>query len=166
MANESSTGDTALDDVEKRVRQWLLEEGWQLDAESRPDYKFAIVADDGSGRKLIVSQQSQKADRITIEASVSLSDDHVKKMEKLQQKKRRDFLWDLRFELLQTDVEFTGVGESLQRVVVGQPIFYDALSKDVFMQRVSEVKKALLLVLWKVAQLMEESPSQMGFLKG
>ena len=87
-------------------------------------------------------------------------------MAALPQKKRQDFLWDLRFDLLMTDVEFSGLSDPLGRIGVGQPIFYDALSKDLFMQRLSEVKKALLLILWKIARLMEEPPPQIGFIKG
>jgi hypothetical protein len=153
-------------DVEKRIRGWLSEEGWQLTAETRPEFRFVVIADDGSGRKLIISQHSRKPDRILIEGAISFADDHAKKFAALSAAKRQDFLWDLRFDLLATDVEFSGLAEPLKRITLAQPIFYDALTKDSFMQRVSEVKKALLLVLWKVSRAMEEPPPQMGFIKG
>ena len=152
-------------DVEKKIRQWLLEEGWQLAPETRPDFRFVIIADDGSGKKLIISQHSQKPDRVVVEGAISVSDDHAKNIAALPPKKRQDFLWDLRFDLLATGVEFSGLGEPLQRISLVRPIFYDALTKDMFMQRVSEVRKALLLVLWKIAWLMQEPPPQMGFIK-
>ena len=153
-------------DVEKKIWQWLSEEGWQLTSETRPDFRFVVVADDGSGKKLIISQHTQKPDRVAVEGIVSVSDDHAEKIAALPSRRRQEFLWDLRFDLLATDVEFSGLGEPLQRVNLAQPIFYDALTKDTFMQRVSEVKKALLLVLWKIGWLMEEPPPQIGFVKG
>ena len=165
MLNNSAEN-PVQDDVQSRIGQWLQEEGWQLAQETRPEFRFIIIADDGAGRKLTISQHSQKLDRVTIQAGVAIPDEQAKKIMALPRKKRQDFLWDLRFELLATDVEFSGLSEPLGRITLGQPIFYDALSKDLFMERLSEVKKALLLVVWKVARLMEEPPPQMGFIKG
>lgn len=152
--------------VEKKISGWLSEEGWKLTPETRPEFRFVVIADDGSGRKLAISQHSQKPDRVTIEGGVAFGDEQAKKFAALSAAKRQDFLWDLRFDLLATDVEFSGLGEPLRRITLAQPIFYDGLTKDAFMQRVSEVKKALLLVLWKISRVMEEPPPQMGFIKG
>ncbi len=163
---DNSTESPVQNDVQSRIGQWLQEEGWQLAQETRPEFRFIIIADDGAGRKLTISQHSQKLDRVIIEAGVAIPDEQAKKIMALPRKKRQDFLWDLRFELLATDVEFSGLSEPLGHITLGQPIFYDALSKDLFMERLSEVKKALLLVVWKVARLMEEPPPQMGFIKG
>ena len=165
MLNNSAEN-PVQNDVQSRIGQWLQEEGWQLVQETRPEFRFIIIADDGAGRKLTISQHAQKLDRVIIEAGVAIPDEQAKKIMALPRKKRQDFLWDLRFELLATDVEFSGLSEPLGRITLGQPIFYDALSKDLFMERLSEVKKALVLVVWKIARLMEEPPPQMGFIKG
>ncbi len=105
-------------------------------------------------------------DRISIEAGITIIDDHVNKFAGLPKKKMREFLWDLRFALLQMDVAFQGLSEPLQQVMVGQTLYCDALTKDLFMQRLSEVEKAVLLVIWKVGRLMEEPLPQAGFFKG
>ena len=165
MANANSSEEGRYQ-VEETIKTWLVEEGWSLTEQTQPELRFAIVAQDEAGRKLIVGQENKRPDRIVIQASVTYGPDDQKRFNALPQKKRREFLWELRFDLLQMDVEFGGLSEPLQRVSVSQLIFYDALLKDAFMQRLSEVKKALLLIMWKVAQLMEEPPPQMGFIKG
>jgi len=67
---------------------------------------------------------------------------------------------------LQADVEFEGLTDPLKRIVVAEPIFYDALTKDLFVQRFSQVKRAMLLILWSLRRFFAEPPPPMGFLKG
>ncbi len=163
--SQHSTDDSNRYNVEADISRWLSEEGWQLSPYTQTDLCFGVAADDGS-TKLIVAQLAQMPDRISIEAGITIIDDHVNKFAGLPEKKRREFLWDLRFALLQMDVAFQGLSEPLQQVMVGQTLYCDALTKDLFMQRLSEVEKAVLLVIWKVGRLMEEPPPQAGFFKG
>jgi hypothetical protein len=163
MAHANTTDNPA--DVENKVRDWLIAEGWQVSPETKQGFQFVLVADDGKGRKLVVAQAAQRPDRITVESAIALSAQHVKQFSGLPQNKRQDFLWDLRFDLLHMDVEFRGLEDPLRQVILAQPIFYDALDKASFMQRFSDVRKAALLVLWKIGRLMQEPPPKMGFIK-
>ena len=167
MANSNCTDDSNRNNVEADLRRWLSEEGWQLSPLTQPDLRFGVVAANGEqSTRLIVAQLAQRPDRISIEASITINDDHVNKFAGLPEKKRWEFLWDLRFDLLQMDVAFQGLSEPLQQVMVGQTVYCDALTKGLFMQRLLEVEKVLLLVVWKVVRLMEEPPPQVGFFKG
>jgi hypothetical protein len=163
MSDANTTDSSA--DVQNKVRDWLVAEGWQVTPQTKQGFQFALVADDGKGRKLIVAQAVQRPDRITVESAIVLSAQQVKQFAGLSASKRQDFLWDLRFDLLHMDVEFRGLEDPLRRVILAQPIFYDVLDKASFMQRFSDVRKATLLVLWKIGRLIQEPPPKMGFFK-
>jgi hypothetical protein len=166
MTVANSTGDSTHNDVKDKIKTWLVQEGWQLTERAAPDLRFALVAEDQQGHKIVVSQRAAAADRIVVQVTISLSDDDSQRFSALPEKKRQQFLWDLRFGLLQADVEFQGLTDPLKRIVVAEPIFYDALTKDLFMQRFSQVKRAMLLILWSLRRFFAEPPPAIGFLKG
>lgn len=164
MAN--SAGNSTHDDVKDKIKTWLVEEGWQLTERAAPDARFALVAEDQKGHKMVVSQKAAAADRVVVQVTISLSDDDSQRFSALPEKKRQQFLWDLRFGLLQADVEFDGLTDPPKQIVVAEPIFYDALTKDLFVQRFSQVKRAMLLIIWSLRRFFAEPPPPMGFLKG
>jgi len=166
MTVANSAGNSTHDDVKDKIKTWLVEEGWQLTERAAPDARFALVAEDQKGHKMVVSQKAAAADRVVVQVTISLSDDDSQRFSALPEKKRQQFLWDLRFGLLQADVEFDGLTDPPKQIVVAEPIFYDALTKDLFVQRFSQVKRAMLLILWSLRRFFAEPPPPMGFLKG
>jgi len=162
----NSAGNSTHDDVKDKIKTWLVEEGWQLTEREAPDARFALVAEDQKGHKMVVSQKAAAGDRVVVQVTISLSDDDSQRFSALPEKKRQQFLWDLRFGLLQADVEFDGLTDPPKQIVVAEPIFYDALTKDLFVQRFSQVKRAMLLILWSLRRFFAEPPPPMGFLKG
>jgi hypothetical protein len=161
-----SAGSSTHNDAKDKIKTWLAEEGWQVTERAAPDARFALVAEDRRGHKMIVSQKAAAADRVVVQVIISLSDDDSRRFSALPEKKKQQFLWDLRFGLLQADVEFDGLTDPPKQIVVAEPIFYDALTKDLFVQRFSQVKRAMLLVLWSLRRFFAEPPPRMGFLKG
>ncbi len=164
MAN--SAGSPEQNDVKDKIKTWLLAEGWQLSEAAPPDIRFAVIAQNQEGHKILVTQKAESVDRIIVQAAISLSDEDSQKFAALPEERRQQFLWDLRFSLLQFDVEFGGLTEPLKQIAVAEPVFYDALTKDLFIQRFSEVKRAMLLVIWSLRRLFAEPPPAMGFVKG
>ena len=55
-------------------------------------------------------------------------------------------LRDVQLQLLQLGVMFDGIRDPLERVVVLQHIYYDALTKDAFVQRLFQVLRGLFIV--------------------
>lgn len=139
-----------LEDVKARIQAWLQGEGWKLSAGSHPDADWLIVAEDSARRRLVVGQARQPSDQIRIQAAVDLAPDHRTKFATLPARVRGMVLWDLRFRLLELNVEFKGLGEPLERVTVTQRIYLDGLTKDRFLQRVGVTKNALIMVIWTV----------------
>ena len=144
------------------VQNWLMSEGWQLSEPTHPDFVWLIRAEDGGERRILVGQHKAREDRIHLEANVRISDDHRKQFEGLTDKKRREVLWNLRFQLLQMNVDFVGVAEPIEEVILTQRIYLDGLTKDSFIQRFLLVRNAEIAVIWSVIQNLEgvEPPAE------
>jgi hypothetical protein len=66
----------------------------------------------------LLRQSKVKPDQIHLEALVTIAEEHRKKFESLPQDKRREILWKLRFRLLLMNVDFAGVAEPKQAVML------------------------------------------------
>lgn len=138
-----------------RVASWLLGEGWQLAEKNHEDAVWLLEATDNQGRHLVVGQRRGKTEQVLLEGAVALSDQHQQSFLALPHATRQELLWDLRFTLLTLGVDFHGVQEPFQRVVLGQRIYEDALTRDRFTQRVSQMRNGILAVLWTVARRLD-----------
>ncbi len=142
-----------------------MEDGWSLRQETPQGGLWAFVAEDSRGRRVVVGQNANRQDEVIIQAQVNIGDDTINKLSSLPENEREELLWDLRFELLRTNLEFAGIETPLKSIKVSERIFLDALTKDCFLQRISEVRKGLLVVLWILARkfVQPPPPRQMGF---
>ena len=139
--NEMNHG---MDETRDKVQNWLMSEGWQIAEPTHPEFAWLIRAEDGGERRILVGQNKAREDRIHLEANVRISDDHRKQFESLPEDKRREVLWNLRFRLLQMNVDFVGVAEPIQDVILTQRIYLDGLTKDAFIQRFLTVRNAVI----------------------
>lgn len=151
-----------LADVRKTIQEWLIGDHWSVRDEPQDDAIWSFLAEDRLGRKIIVGQRVGSEDSLIIQASINFGD-ASDKIAQLPSNDRERFLWDLRFGLLRTDLEFGGIEIPLERVNVGIRIFFDSLTKSSFFHRVSQVRKGLILVQWMVADRLVEEPPQIGF---
>jgi hypothetical protein len=138
-----------------KVQNWLMSEGWQIAEPTHPDFAWLIRAEDGGERRILVGQNKAREDRVHLEANVRISDEHRKQFEKLPEEKRREVLWNLRYRLLLMNVDFVGVAEPLQDVILTQRIYLDGLTKDAFIQRFLTVRNAVIAVIWSTIQDLE-----------
>jgi hypothetical protein len=149
----------SMDATRDKVQNWLMSEGWQIAEPTHPEFAWLIRAEDGGERKILVGQNKVREDRIHLEANVRISDDHRKQFESLPEDKRREVLWNLRFRLLQMNVDFVGVAEPIQDVILTQRIYLDGLTKDAFIQRFLTVRNAVIAVIWStIKDLMDVKP--------
>jgi hypothetical protein len=79
---------------------------------------------------------------------VRISDEHRKQFKKLPEDKRREVLWNLRYRLLLMNVDFIGVAEPIQDVILTQRIYLDGLTKDAFIQRFLTLRNEVIVVIW------------------
>lgn len=147
--------DDSHDALRARITAWLLGEGWQIAEKPHGDALWLLEASDSQGRHVAVGQRRGKPEQILLEAAVGLSDTHQQRFGELAAGPRQELLWELRFGLLALGVDFQGVQEPLQRVVIGHRIYEDGLTRDLFAQRLCQVRNALLTVLWTVARRLD-----------
>lgn len=145
-----------LEATRDKVQNWLMSEGWQISEPSHPDFQWLIRAEDAGERRILVGQNKAKEDRVHLEASVRVSDEHLKQFESLPEDRRREVLWNLRYRLLLMNVDFVGVAEPIRDVILTQRIYIDGLTKDAFIQRFLTVRNAVIAVIWSTIQYLED----------
>jgi hypothetical protein len=146
----------SMEAIRDRIQNWLMSEGWQIAEPKHPDFAWLIRAEDGGERRILVGQNKTREDRIHLEATIRISDDHRKRFERLPEEKKREALWSLRYQLLQMNVDFIGVTEPMENVVLTQRIYLDGLSKDAFVQRFLTVRNAIIAVIWSTIKDLPE----------
>ena len=148
--------------IRDKVQKWLMGEGWQISEQSHPDALWLIRAEDAAQRRILIGQNKARPDQLHLEARVNLAEEHRKLFETLPQAKRREILWELRFRLLSMNVDFAGVAEPMQAVVLTQRIYADGLTKDAFLQRFLMVRNAVISVIWSIIRYLEavEPPAE------
>jgi hypothetical protein len=156
---------TTPDHIKERIREILLEDGWSIRQESGPKTIWAFVAEDRVGRKIVVGQNKDRKDQIIIQGTITIDEGINNKLQQLSEEERNNFLWDLRFELLRTDLDFDGIGMPLKQIQIKTRVFLDVLAKDTFLFRTSQVHKGLLVVFWMLARKFAQQPprKQLGF---
>lgn len=152
LNEEEFEGEDNASATRDRIQSWLLGEGWQLAEKPYPDALWLLEAQDSAGRHLVVGQKRAKPDQIILEGAVALSDGHRQLFEQLDPNERQEILWELRFTLLGLGVEFQGVSDPINRVMIGQRVYFDALGKDLFLQRVSQVRNGIIATIWTFAR--------------
>jgi hypothetical protein len=148
--------DQSMETTRDMVQNWLMSEGWQIAEPTHPEFAWLIRAKDSGERRILVGQNKAREDRVHLEANVRISDDHRKLFESLPEDKRKEVLWNLRYQLLQMNVDFVGVAEPLQDVILTQRIYLDGLTKDAFIQRFITVRNAVIAVIWSSIQYLED----------
>jgi hypothetical protein len=148
--------DQSMETTRDMVQNWLMSEGWQIAEPTHPEFAWLIRAEDSGERRILVGQNKAREDRVHLEANVRISDDHRKLFESLPEDKRKEVLWNLRYQLLQMNVDFVGVAEPLQDVILTQRIYLDGLTKDAFIQRFITVRNAVIAVIWSSIQYLDD----------
>jgi hypothetical protein len=145
-----------------RIQNWLMADGWNIAEQAHPDLVWLIRAEDAGGRRILIGQNKLRQDLIHLEARVNVAEEHRSKFGTLPEEKRREILWRLRFRLLMMNVDFAGVAEPMQAVLLTQRIYLDGLTKDAFIQRFLTVRNAVIAVIWSIMQDLEgvEPPAE------
>lgn len=149
--------------IKDQVQEWLIKDGWSVRDEPSSDALWAYLAEDRQLRKIVIGQPAGREDWIVIQAVVNIDDVTKERISQMPPSDRERFLWDLRFELLKTDLEFDGIMIPLERIGVARRIFLESLTKDLFFQIMSQVRKGVLLIQWMVARRFAEEPPQIGY---
>ena len=144
-----------------RVKDWLSTE-WSLSDFYDPNTHWILQATSKEGKEgkaFAVLQTTVFPDQLLIQGNVEVVPEMRKQLTEITDADRRDLLWEIRFGLLNLGVEFTGVTEPLELVMVRKSIWDDALTRDCFMNRVDEVNAAVIFVLWTLQRRLPNTES-------
>jgi len=147
-----------VEDIRQQIQTWLMEEGWRIRPENVPDTEWFLSAESEAKVRIGVGQRKGSVDQVIVQGSVTFQQVEQEQINLLPPEDRSGFLWDMRFSLLNLGVEFGGVTEPPQVIRISQRIYHDGLTKDRFLQRVSQVRNGLLVVLWTVARKLAQPP--------
>lgn len=145
-------------EIRGKIQAWLMQEGWKIGEQVSPDTQWIILAEDEHQRKIAVAQKIGRDDQVIIQGGVNVVDPIRGQFMAISQQQRQEFLNDLGLKLIEINCEFAGLKEPLETIIVTQRIYYDALTKDAFLQRASLVRNGLLVVLWAMARRFGQAP--------
>jgi hypothetical protein len=150
------------DETMRKVLNWLTEEGIYRDkiSDEQANYHFKIESPTGSGRIADIVQPKQRDDLILVISGVSLAKEHSDGLKSKSKKEREDILWDMRFELLFRNSDFSMIpsAEELQTIQFIRPLHFEGLTKNVLMDAIREDWKCHLFVVWKMQRLFGAAP--------
>lgn len=113
--------------------------------------RFTILdAEDDQKRNVNVIQSWKKSAQIIIGTNAAFNEEIQLKIQRMDEKEREDFFWDIRFGLLQMNVGFGKVGLPFEKINLSNILYLDNLLKDVFMRRMFDVRRALVYVFMQV----------------
>ena len=146
----------------RKIQGWLMEEGWRVGEVNPPDAAWMLSATDESGRIILIGQPINRADIVLIQGSVRTDENVRRHLREMAQHERNKFYLDLQYSLLQMGVEYANVGnpppDPPELVGVTQRIYAEALNRDEFVQRAILIRNAVVMILLKIAGLMNQPP--------
>ena len=92
-----------------------------------------------------------------------LAPEQVARIGQMAEAKRTEFLWNLRFALLNIGVGFGPIDLPLESIELSTGIYFDGLTRDSFMHRLFLVRRSWVLINWMLNRELSEPPRQMGF---
>ena len=122
---------TFSQDLKEKVCKWLKEEEWVVQQAPAPDFSWAIVASNPSGLKINLAQPKDRLDQFIIRVGCDIQYAQSD-LAKIPPQELEEFVWDLRFELLRSEVEFDGLEVPLRRISISRTLYADGLNKNRF----------------------------------
>lgn len=154
-----SSGSPQLESKRTKVQRWLMEEDWQIADFPAPEGAlWTIRCTNAIGNVLFIIQSTRIPDRLDIQTSVGVSEDHQNLIAAMPANERASLWWDLRFELLKMKLEFAGFAEPVKEITLTQKIYNDGLTRDRFIQRINQVKAGILLIIWTINRRSNQPP--------
>lgn len=153
--------DDAGNSVAAQVKDWLEELGWTV--EEPPPMEGLVwrlaARHGGGGQSVNVFQTTSRSEQVHLTGAVAPAGPHPAKLAALPPAVMRNFLWDLRFELLRQRFQFNIQGPGVKRVLVRRSLYWDeGVSRSQFVAAVEEIHRGVLTIQWMIQRLLDESP--------
>jgi hypothetical protein len=149
-------------DTMNAIEAWLLAEGYTLNKLSHENTQWLLEARDPDNRPFLIGLQKTPEDQIRIQATLSFDPGAQSRFTALSKEDRDNYLWEVKFRLLQMGLNFTGFGDPMQQVAVVKSLYLDGFNKNLFIHTLETVRNALLVVLWSFHRELAEDPDITG----
>ena len=138
-----------FDAVRSKVKNWLIEERVKYTPMKVADWVWGY-AGEKENQVFQVYQVSGRPESLMVAIGADLSD-YQQLISKLSEQDRRALLFEVRLALLSIDVEFDIPNNELRLIPVQRQIFVDdGLTRTEFWDKVYNIHKAMLAILWTV----------------
>jgi hypothetical protein len=135
--------------IREQIEEWLNGEGWSVSELTHDQTQWLLRAQDQQQGVLLVGQSKAPEDQLRLQADINIDPAHREKLGELSEKQRDEMLWQLRFSLLEMNLQFTGLSASPERITVFRHLYLDGLNKNLFMEAVGRVRSAVLMIIWR-----------------
>jgi len=135
---------------EKIIRDWLVQEGLFKEQIQDETANFHFLVNYPEDHVLDLIQPKHKDDMILIGCASEIAPEQVALIKDASEKKREEFIWDIRFALNQflLDFELEHPSNVLQRFVISEEMFEDGITKHSLIMAIKKVFKGKLQCLW------------------
>jgi hypothetical protein len=135
--------------VRSTIKDWLVEAEVRYTPLKLSNSVWGYSAENDD-QVFMVYQMSGQPEKLMVALIADLSD-YEQLISKLSAQDRRALLFEIRFALLAVDVEFNIPNDELKAIQVERQIFLeDGLTRTVFWDKVYNIHKAMLAILWAV----------------
>jgi hypothetical protein len=141
-------GASKAEEMNQRVRRWVLESGWTIQDGQSPDALW-VFRGTFKGPPWFNFYLMPKPYVLVIRSEFSLPAQARAAWESLPQEERNAFFWELRFRLISSVPEFE-LDPITLKVSVIEKIYQDGLTQDSFWQRVKAVRSTILMAAWTI----------------
>lgn len=149
MVNERIDEAEAFAAARSTITRWLLEDNWKLQETTSEQTEWAVVAEDDQGKKIVLGQVKKRPDLIVLQASITPPDDLRAKIRDMRPVEARDeLLWEIRFQLLNMGVRFSGVEVEFERIQLTNQLYLEDLPRNEFVRCLAKVQDAVLAIMW------------------
>ncbi len=136
---------TATKESQDKIRRWLEEEGFALEAIQRKGYRW-IYAASSKGGEIAVSQDQKSEDRIDIYATMGLPEEYML----LPPEVREMTIVNIGVTFAMMNLQYDGLGRNQRKTTIISAIFYDGLTKNAFMREVMRVTQGMKLMEYAI----------------
>lgn len=141
--------------MKERIQTWLMDIGYQIGTPTDDNSRFHLAVTTPLGTLVDVLQPNTQSDMVILGAGYQLTPEQTKRLKELNERRRDEFLWDLRFSLVLGHFSFDVQPASqalLEKVIITDTLYYDGITKNSFMKSFDHVHRGLMFTMWKLGK--------------
>ncbi len=158
---ENDSQDTLPALLKTRIQDWLREDGWGVMESPSDNLSWRLSAEE-AGRQVGVYMRPDRVDEVILEAVVEIGDMYQAELNSMSEQDRMDVLLDLAMELTGREFEMGGFQNPVERVSIRKSVYYDGISKDLFMQRANSLKLGAAFIQSFIQRRLRPQPALSG----